>query len=147
MWEARLGSEMRQESARCMHRAPEIDVEQPLHLGLVDLVKLAEQRDAGIVDDNIQRRVGRDRLARKGCDRLALADIDPVKADFSCEKFWRFRRDRLQAGLVAVGEREISPARGKLDRECPADAACGTRDGHGGSWNRGHLPITPAFEG
>ena len=144
--EAGWPGEMRQKGARRMHRAPEIDIEQPLHLRLVDLVKLTEQRDAGIVDDDVQRRVRGDRLARKGGDRLAIADVEAVKADFSrgarsCGTGGDFGCGRLQAGLVAIGECEIGPARGKLDRQRPADAAGSTRDGHGSSWNRGHLIV------
>jgi hypothetical protein len=38
----RSGRKMRQERARRMHDAPEIDVHQPVHLRLVDLAELAE---------------------------------------------------------------------------------------------------------
>ncbi len=106
----------------------------------------AEQRNAGIVDEDVKRGVGRDRLARKGCDRLALADIDPMKADFSRgARSWGAGGDfgchLPKAGLVAIGECEIGPARGELDGEGPADAARSTRDRLGGSWDRGHLVV------
>ena len=49
-----------------MHHAPEIDVEQPVHLRLVDFGELPEQGDAGIVDDDVEPRVRRrQRLARR----------------------------------------------------------------------------------
>ena len=75
-----LPRQMRQERARPMHHAPEIDVHQPVHLRLVDLVELAHQRDAGIVDDDVEAGMGRDRGLREVLDLLGLADIDAVHA-------------------------------------------------------------------
>ena len=49
--------QIRQECVRAMHDAPEIDVDQPVHLRLVDLAKLAEQRHAGIIDHDVERRM------------------------------------------------------------------------------------------
>jgi hypothetical protein len=37
--------------------------------------------------------------------------------------------ERLQAGLVAIGQRQVAAARGKFNRERPADPAGGA--GHG----------------
>ena len=65
-----------------MHHAPEIDVHQPVHLRLVDFVELAEQRDAGIVDDDVEAGMGGDRGLREVRDLVGLADIDAVHADF-----------------------------------------------------------------
>ena len=59
---------MRQEGARAVHHAPEIDVDQPLHLRLVDLVEGAEQGDAGIVDDDVQAGMRGDRRSCKILD-------------------------------------------------------------------------------
>ena len=71
---------MRQERARAVHHAPEIDVDQPFHLRLVDLVERAEQGDAGIVDDDVQAGMGGDRRLRKFLDLRGLADIDAMRA-------------------------------------------------------------------
>ena len=65
MWASRWLRQMRQERARPVHHAPEIDVHQPVHLRLVDLVELAHQRDAGIVDDDVEAGMGRDRGLRE----------------------------------------------------------------------------------
>jgi hypothetical protein len=65
--------EMRQERARAMHLAPEVDVHQPVHLRLVDFVELAEQRNAGIVDDDVEAGVRGDCSLRKIFD-LAGSD-------------------------------------------------------------------------
>ena len=72
--------QMRQEGAGAVHHAPEIDVEQPVHLRLVDLVELAEQRHAGIVDDDVERGMRRDRGLRELLDLVGLADIDAMHA-------------------------------------------------------------------
>jgi hypothetical protein len=64
-----------------MHDAPEIDVHQPVHLRLLDLAELAEQSDAGIVDENVEGRVGRDRSLREIGDLRGLADIDAMRGD------------------------------------------------------------------
>ena len=77
---ARLLGEMRQEGAGAVHHAPEIDVEQPFHLRLVDLVELAEQRDAGIVDDDVEAGMRGGRGLREILDLAGLADIDAVRA-------------------------------------------------------------------
>jgi len=53
-----LARQMRQERPRRMHHTPEIYVHHPVHLRLVDFVELAEQGDAGIVDDDVERRMG-----------------------------------------------------------------------------------------
>ena len=39
-----LARQMRQEGARRMHHAPEIDVDQPFHLRLLDLVEATTLR-------------------------------------------------------------------------------------------------------
>jgi hypothetical protein len=66
-----------------MHHAPEIDVEQPVHLRLVDLAELAEQGDAGIVDENVERGVGRGRGLREVRDLFGLGDIGAVGRDLA----------------------------------------------------------------
>ena len=66
-----------------MHHAPEIDVDQPLHLRLVDLVEAAEQGDAGIVDDDVEARMRGDCGLRKILDLRGLADIDAMRRDLA----------------------------------------------------------------
>jgi hypothetical protein len=51
-----------------MHHAPEVDVHQPVHLRLVDLGELAEQRDASIVDEDVEAGMGGDRGPREILD-------------------------------------------------------------------------------
>src|ERR1700722_10313086 len=121
--------QMRQEGAGAMHHAPEIDVDQPFHLRLLDFVELAEQRDAGIVDDDAEVGMGRYGRGREVGDLPGLADVNAMQRDFLfCADF---SRNRLQPGLVAIGQRQVAAARGKLDRQRPADAARGAGDGGG----------------
>ena len=68
IWASRWLRQMRQERAGRAHHAPEIDVDQPFHLRLVDLGELAEQRHAGIVDDDVEAGMGGDRGLREGLD-------------------------------------------------------------------------------
>ena len=82
-----------------------------------------------------------DRLARKARDLVGLGDIDAVKADLALVGLGDLGGSRLKSGFVAVGERKIRPACGEFDRQRPADAARRTRDGHGGSRDRGHLVV------
>ena len=85
--------------------------------------------------------MGRDRGLREGRDLRGLADIDAVHRDLACDLRLRLGDlggDRLQAGLVAIGEREIAAARGEFQRQRPADAAGGSGHGGSGSTDRGH---------
>ena len=68
MWASRWRASCGRNARVRMHHAPEIDVEQPLHLRLVDLAELAEQRDAGIVDDDVEGGMRRGRGLREGRD-------------------------------------------------------------------------------
>ena len=129
-----LPGEMRQEGARGMHHAPEIDVEQPVHLRLVDLAELAEQRHAGIIDHDVERRMRRSRGVREIGDLAGLADVDAMRGDLSFGRrgmrLGDLGGDQLQPGLVAIGEREIGAARRQFERQRAADAA--RRPGHSG---------------
>ncbi len=121
-----------------MHHTPEIDVHQPVHLRLVDFVELAEQGDAGIVDDDVEPGMGGDGGFCEVRDLLRLADIDAVGRDL-----WRtspadLGGGRLQPRVVAIGQRQIAAARRQLERQRPADAAGSAGHGGGGSTDRGH---------
>ena len=70
---------------------------------------------------------------------VALADVQAVQADLPRRGPRDLGADLLQAGLVAVSERNIAAARRKLDRQRAADAAGGPRHRRGGSLDRGHL--------
>ena len=121
---------MRQEGARAVDHAPEIDVDQPFHLRLVDLVEAAEQGDARIVDENVEAGMGGDGSRCKILDLCGLADVDAIRGDLAPGILADLGGDLEQPGLVAIGEREIAAARGQFERQRAADAAGGA--GHGG---------------
>src|SRR5690348_15872442 len=129
---------MRQESAGRMNHAPEIDIEQPLHLSLLDLVKLAEQRHAGIVDEDVQSRMRGNGCFGKIGDLGSIADIGAVNAHFSSACLCDLGGDARKACFVAIGERKIRATRGEFDRKRTAYAAGRTGDGGSGSLDRGH---------
>ena len=80
----------------------------------------------------------------KSCDLLRLADIDAVYRDFCAARRWPISAASVcQSGLVAIGQRQVAAARGKLQRQRPADATGRTGDGSGGSTDRGHLVSSP----
>src|SRR5262249_7516529 len=107
-----------------------------LHLRLVDLLELAEQGDAGIVDENVERRMDDGGSFREFCDFSGLGDIDAMHADLAAAA--DLGRERLQPGFVAIGKREVAAALAQLQRERPADAAGGSSDS-GSAADLGHL--------
>src|SRR5260370_12390390 len=129
-----------------MHHAPEIDVHQPVHLRLVDLVELAEQADAGIVDEDVEARVGGDSGLREVRDLAGLGDVDAVDADLALAGRADLGRDRLQSRLVAIRQREIAAARRKLERQRPADTTGRAGHGGGGSTDRSHGVSAPNWD-
>ena len=141
-----LARKMRQERARAVHHAPEIDVHEPVHLRLVDLVEVADQRDAGIVDEDVEGRVGRRRGMRERLDLLAIADIDAVHGNPLRMGAADLGGDGLQAGLVAIRQRQVAAARGKFNRERPADPAGGACHGRSRSTYGSHFRSAPEFE-
>ena len=83
--------------------------------------------------------MGRDGGLREGLDLPGHADIDVVHRDLALLlRFADLGGQRLQAGLVAVSQRQVAAARGKLERQRPADATGGA--GYGGrcSIDRSH---------
>jgi len=75
--------QMWQEGARAAHYAPEIDVEQPVHLRLVDLLERAHQRHAGIVDDDAERGMRGGCLTRELRDVVGFADVHAMQTDLA----------------------------------------------------------------
>ncbi|MGY3224458.1 hypothetical protein ACVIM5_005065 [Bradyrhizobium sp. USDA 4512] len=76
---------------------------------------------------------------RERRDLVRLADIEPMHGDLARARFRDLRGGGLQAGLVAVGDRQIAAAQRQFMRERAADAAGGSGHGSGGSRDRGHV--------
>src|SRR5882724_5415297 len=100
---------------------------------------------APIVDEDVEAGMGFDRGLRELGDLAGLADIDAVDADLLRPGAANLGGHTRQPGFVAIGEGEIAAARGKLDRQRPADAAGGAGHGCGGSTNRGHVRLAPTW--
>jgi hypothetical protein len=138
-----LQREMRQEGARSPHHAPEIDVDQPFHLREVDLGKSSHQRDAGIVDEDVERRMRAGRGPSEFLDRLRVAHVENMRRDLARMGVRDLAGDRLQGCAVAVGQRQVATARGEFNRERAADAVGGAGDGGGGSSDGSHRFLAP----
>src|SRR5580698_3493574 len=86
----------------------------------------------------------RDRRRRKVDDLLRLRDVDAMGGDLARSAFGDLGGDRLQAALVAIGQRQIAASRGKFQRQRTADATGRAGDGGGGATDCSHeqLQIT-----
>ena len=72
---------MREECPRQAHHRGEIDLKQPVEIGLADLLERAGERNACIVEHQIDTAVlGHDRL-RQGGNRRAIGDVEPMAGD------------------------------------------------------------------
>ena len=72
-------------------------------------------------------------------DLSGLANIKPMDGDLSLVRPCDLGGNRLQAGLIPIGDGEIATAPGKFQRQRTADAAGRACHGSGGSTNCGHL--------
>ena len=129
---------VRQERARAMHDAPEIDVHQPVDLRLVDLVKLTEQGDAGVVHDDVEFGMAGDCGLGELLDLRRLRDVEPMNRDFSLMRPLDLVGERCEARFVHIRHRDVAAARCELKRQRAADAACGAGDCGGRARNRRH---------
>ena len=76
---------------------------------------------------------------RKILDLAGFADVDTMHRDLLLVSAGNFRGERLQPRFVAIGQRQIAAARGKLERQRPADTAGGAGDGGGCTSDRSHF--------
>ena len=108
---------MRQERAGAAHHAPEIDVEQPFHLRLVDLVEVAEQRDAGIVDDDVEAGMGGD----AACAKASICAGSPTSTRCIVTLRGRICRSRRRPPAAPPRRGRRAPDRSRA-RPAPAPA-------------------------
>ncbi len=76
--------------------------------------------------------------SRECGDLVRLGNVDAMDRDFRRAGFSDFGRQRLQAGLIAIGQREIAAARGQFLRQRAADAAGSAGQGGRGATDRSH---------
>src|SRR5205807_1872475 len=99
---------------------------------------LAEQRDAGVVDEDVESGMRGTGRLRERFDLRGLGDIDPVHADFARLCLGDLGGEGVQPGLVAIGQRQVATAACKLKRQRAADATGRAGHGGGGSMDSSH---------
>jgi hypothetical protein len=78
---------------------------------VIDLVELAEQGDAGVVDDDVEAGMSRCGGLRELFNLTWFRDVDAVNADLLQAGFGDLGGKRLQSGLVAIRQRQVAAAR------------------------------------
>src|SRR5215211_2913594 len=132
--------------AGAVNDAPEIDVHQPFELRLVDLVELAQQGYAGIVDEDVECGMRGDRGCGKRIDLRGLADIDAMRR-YLAPALGELGNNGGKASLIAVGKGQITATRGQIMRQRAADAARPTCHRRGTSRNGRHCNTPSRFLG
>jgi hypothetical protein len=124
-----LGEEPRDERLDAVHDTPEVDAHRVLPVGVRRLRDLAEERDAGVVADDVHAAEAADGLVGEGLDRGAVADVgaDGVHGRAVARELGGGAGERR---VVHVGEHEPRPPGGEGARHRHADAARSARD-HG----------------
>jgi len=74
-----------------------------------------------------------DRGLREVFDLFGFADVDPMNRDLLRRVAGDLGRQRRQPRVVAIRQRQVAAARGKLERQRPADATGRSGYGCGGS--------------
>src|SRR5215211_7226469 len=130
--------------AGTVNDAPEIDVHQPFELRLVDLVELAQQGYAGIVDEDVERGMRGNRSRGKRIDLRGLADIDTMRRHLA-PALGELANNAGKASLIAVGKSQITAARGQFPRQRAANAARPACHRRGTSRNGRHCNTPSRF--
>ncbi len=122
------GDQVRQELLGAVHDAPEVDAHDPVHVGVLEVLEVAGQRDAGVVDDDVDPAELLDHRQCVRRERVAVGDVEVVGADLASTRALDQRDGLGQPGVVDVGEREQRAAPGQVERERAADAGAGSGD-------------------
>ena len=122
--------EQRQEGAGHAHQAVEVDREQPLEVLFADLVEATGERDARVVEEQVDRRVCCHHQLRVRGDLRPVGDIERVAGDAQAERR-ELGGERFQRRRSDVGQREVATARGEPEGERAADAAARAGDDGG----------------
>ena len=129
--------EMRQEQHRAMHDAPEIDAHEPLDVIERELSHGADERHAGIVDDEIDAAVCGENGVAKRRHLLARGDVDPVRRDAPPGRS-RFHRDCRQRLDIDIGKRQLAALAREAQRQRAPNAARGSGDDRDRAGERAH---------
>ena len=105
---------------------------------------MADERDAGVVEDEVDPPELGHHAGRPRVDGLTVGHVDVRSGDLDRSGdrgVLLDERDGLgQAGVVDVAERHVASPRRQLDGERPADAGAGTGDGRNLARNVPHRP-------
>ena len=122
------GDQVRQELLGAVHDAPEVDADDPVDVVVVEVLEVAGQRDAGVVDDHVDpaELLGDGRGVRR--HRGAVGDVEAVAAHLARAGGLDQVDGLGEPGLVDVGEREQRAAAGDVEGQRAADAGAGAGD-------------------
>ena len=123
------GFDMRQEGLGAVDHAPEVDVHDPLVVGVVIAFHGAALGHAGIVEDRVDPAEFGYHLVCPGMYGLTVGDVDQGFADLHTE-LARLGSGFRQALGIHIGERQLATLTGQTEGQGAADA--GTCAGDGG---------------
>jgi hypothetical protein len=122
-----LREEPRHERLDAVHDAPEVHAHRVFPVRVRRLRHLAEERDAGVVADDVHGTVVADRLVGERVHGGQIADVGPDAVRRGAGASQRLD-GAPQRGVVHVGEHELRAAGGERARHRHADAAGAARD-------------------
>ena len=110
------GDQVGQELLGAVDDAPEVDADDPVHVGVLEVLDVAGQRDAGVVDDDVDAaELLGDRVGVRR-ERGAVGDVEPVAAHLARAGGLDQVDGLGQPGLVDVGDRDQRAAPGDARR-------------------------------
>ena len=122
------GFQVRQEGLGAVHHAPEVDVHDPLVLGVVAAFDGAGVSDAGVVEDQVDLAELAYHLIGPGMHSSTVGDIDHGFQHLHTV-LARGLGGFLEAGGVDVGDGQVAALAGQVQRQGAADAGAGAGDG------------------
>jgi hypothetical protein len=122
---ALLRDHLRREEVAAVHDAAQVDAEHPVPIVERRVEDAARQPDARVVDDDVGGR--RERVHVVG-ERLHLRAIGHVDATHERGARAELARERVEAGLIDVADRDASAVGGEAQRGHAPDAAGGAGD-------------------
>src|SRR6202047_3529767 len=114
---------MSHECPRTAHDPPKVDVHKPCHLRLIELIEFTQQRNTGIVDEDVERWKFVYGRRSEVLDLLRSSNVDAADRDsapVSCDDVFR---SRLQSRLVHIGERHVAASSRQGKCEGATDSA------------------------
>ena len=120
--------EVGQERLGPVHHAPEVDVHEPFEVRVGHGLDRRAQRDAGVVDDEVDRAVVGHHLLGPGVDGVPIGHVEVLGGDL-VPVAPALRHRLRQPGIVDVGQGDVRAAPRQLDCEGAPDARARSGDG------------------